>query len=306
MSKKTGSTGSKRTTVEKKETTNNQCCVYDFTSFDVESLDIDRIRADLSDICKKYCFQIERGEKTGKIHYQGRFSLMTKKRMSETIKCLREKGWESFQLSVTSNENKNNDFYVCKEDTRIQGPFTDNNYVYIPKDVLKMSTLRPWQDTLIKNLSTYDERTVDVIFDPIGNNGKSSITRYMMIYKDCELLPFCNDYKDIMRMAYDVGPKKIYLIDMPRAINKEKLFQFFSGVETLKSGYCYDDRYKFQKRLFDRPRICIFTNTYPDISLLSSDMWKVWTIINDELVKYEPPKTPIELIEEHEMSTSDD
>lgn len=73
---------------------------------------------------------------------------------------------------------------------------------------------------------------------------------------------------------------------MPRAINKEKLYQFFSGIETLKSGYCYDDRYKFTKRLFDRPRICIFTNVEPDETLLSKDMWRIWTVIDNQLKPY--------------------
>jgi len=107
-----------------------------------------------------------------------------------------------------------------------------------------------------------------------------------MLYTDSEFMPFCNDYKDIMRMAYDIGPKKAYIVDMPRAINKEKLYQFFSGIETLKSGYCYDDRYKFNRRLFDRPRICIFTNVMPDLTLLSKDMWKLWTIKDMKLVPY--------------------
>lgn len=75
---------------------------------------------------------------------------------------------------------------------------------------------------------------------------------------------------------------------MPRAINKEKLAQFFAGIETLKSGYCYDDRYKFNRRLFDRPRICVFTNVEPDLKLLSKDMWKLWTVTDGQLVNYNP------------------
>lgn len=295
MSKRAGATGAKRTvSKDSNEIKNNSCCVYDFTSFDVEERSIKYIRDDLDLICKKYCFQIEKGEKTGTIHYQGRFSLMHKKRKSEIIKILREYGWDKFNISPTSKENRDNNFYVCKTDTRIQGPFTESNNVFIPLDVEEMVHLKPWQDKLIKNLSTYDKRSIDVIFNPSGNTGKSSLIRYMIIHHDAQILPFCNDYKDIMRMAYCVGAKKTYLIDMPRAINKEKLYQFWSGIETLKSGYCYDDRNKFRSRLINRPRICVFTNSMPDLQLLSSDMWRLWSIENDMLVEYKPPTILLE------------
>ena len=148
----------------------------------------------------------------------------------------------------------------------------------MPRHIKKIIKLHPWQESLKSILSTTDDRLIDIVYDPIGNNGKSTLTQMLMLDGSAELLPFVNEYKDIMRMAFDVGPKKIYLIDMPRALSKDKLAQFFSGIETLKSGYCYDDRYKFQKRIFDRPRICIFTNSVPDQSLLSKDMWKLWSI----------------------------
>jgi len=268
------------------------CCTYDFTLFD--ELTPTEVRSSLKDLCKKYCFQLEVGEQTQRRHFQGRMSLKVKKRQNEVIKLLKEQNWSKYHISVTSTENRDNNFYVCKEDTRIEGPFTDENDVYIPKDIRDLHELHPWQRDLRNNLKRYDERIVDIVYDSTGNIGKSTLTRYMMLYDDAELLPFCNDYKDIMRMAFDVGPKKTYLIDMPRAINKEKLFQFFAGIETLKSGYCYDDRYKFNKRLFDRPRICIFTNVMPERALLSKDMWKLWTVVNNELVPHNAiPDKPV-------------
>ena len=278
MSKKTGTTGTPKKTA-------SPCCVYDFTLFD--EITQAEVRKTLSILCKKYCFQLEKGEQTEKLHFQGRMSLKNKKRMTELINQLKELGWTKYHVSITSKECRDNNFYVSKEETRVDGPFTNENEVYIPSDVLKMTTLRPWQQSLLDTLTPYSERSVDIVYDPIGNNGKSQISRYLMSYHDAESLPFCNDYKDIMRMAYDVGPKKIYIIDLPRAISKEKLFQFFSGVETLKSGYCFDDRYKFTRRLFEKPRVCIFTNTYPDISLMSNDMWNIWTINNSKLEKLE-------------------
>jgi len=183
---------------------------------------------------------------------------------------------------------KKNDFYVTKEESRKSGPWKDSDTeIMIPFEVKKMVTLLPWQQTLFDELQKYDDRQIDILICPKGRTGKSSFVTYMDVLHDAALLPFCNDYRDIMRMAYDIGPKSIYLIDMPRAINKEKLYQFFSGIESLKSGLTFDDRYSFKKRwLPKRPRIVVFTNKKPDVSLLSSDMWKIWGIDENQLFDY--------------------
>lgn len=79
---------------------------------------------------------------------------------------------------------------------------------------------------------------------------------------------------------------------MPRALNKERLAQFYSGIETLKSGYAYDRRYEFRQQLFDPPNVFVFTNEVPDRKYLSPDRWNLWTVNEQyELVKYVTPVT---------------
>jgi hypothetical protein len=73
------------------------------------------------------------------------------------------------------------------------------------------------------------------------------------------------------------------MIDMPRAIKKDKLNGFYSAIESLKDGYAFDDRYKFVEKIFDSPCIWVFTNTYPDTDLLSEDRWKFWHVGGTEL-----------------------
>lgn len=100
----------------------------------------------------------------------------------------------------------------------------------------------------------------------------------MMVHHDAQLLPFCREYKDILRMTYDVGVKAIYMVDMPRAMPKGKMMEFFSAIESIKSGFAYDDRNTYRQRLFNPPRVIVFTNTKPDTSMLSADMWKFWSV----------------------------
>ena len=147
----------------------------------------------------------------------------------------------------------------------------------------------PWQQHIIDNYDIWDTRTINVIYDVKGNNGKSTLCGYMRSHKLGFVLPFCNDFKDIMRMIMCVPTKRCYLMDMPRAINKEKLYQMYSAIETIKNGYAYDDRYSFKEKVFDCPNIWLFCNVLPDRSLLSEDRWKFWQISDSkELVSYVP------------------
>lgn len=110
------------------------CCVWDFTwnfsgderelnDFDFWlKLDKDKIDLFLQEHCKKWAFQLERGKKTGRYHFQGRFSLKEKTRLSGLVKLL-----PGAHFSKTSNENRTNTFYVEKTDTRVDGPWKDTD-----------------------------------------------------------------------------------------------------------------------------------------------------------------------------------
>jgi len=65
---------------------------------------------------------------------------------------------------------------------------------------------------------------------------------------------------------------------MPRGMKKDRLGDFYSGIEIIKNGVAYDKRYTAKKVRFDRPRIFIFTNELPNFSLMSKDRWRVWNV----------------------------
>lgn len=255
----------------------NAVAVYDFTLPKDELTHNDVIKALYPGIVKKYSFQSEIGD-SGYEHYQGRISLIKKRRGCEALKLLRTK-LAKIYISPTSNNGMEEEFYVLKEDTRVLGPWTDKDEVtYIPRQVREMTTLRPWQQSVIDMHDVWDTRKIHVIIDTSGNIGKSSLCSYMGCHRMARTLPFVNDYKDIMRMVCDMPTSRCYIIDMPRAISKEKLFQMYAGIETIKSGYAYDDRYHFKDKYFDCPNVWVFTNKVPDETLLSPDRWCFHTI----------------------------
>lgn len=114
-------------------------CVWDFTWFPayVSKAEMDgtdwevglddneagrkEIEDFLKEHCKKWCYQLELSA-SGRYHYQGRFSLKSKTRLTGLVKL-----WKGAHFSVTSNENRTNNFYVEKTETRIDGPWKDSD-----------------------------------------------------------------------------------------------------------------------------------------------------------------------------------
>lgn len=254
----------------------NSCCVWDFTlHIDEDRVDHKVVKDELITHCKAWAFQLERGEITGKVHYQGRVSLKEKSRLPKHL--LVGAHW-----SVTSAENRDNFFYVTKEETRVEGPWTDKDK-YIPRQVRDI-VLRPWQQAVVDKSKEWDTRSINLIYDTDGNIGKSILCTYMGVHGMGAQLPFVNNYKDLMRMVYSVHAS-CYLIDMPRAINKDALFQLYGGIETIKSGFAFDDRYEYKYRYFDCPSIWVFTNSLPDPDLMSRDRWNIWSVESGNLIR---------------------
>lgn len=275
--------------------TNNPLCTWDLTLSN--KLKDEDISKGFTKIAKKWTFQEEKGEKEGNLHFQCRISLKEKIRKNGLMKLLKDSfGWDKIhpdQVSVTSNENRDNMFYVMKENTRERGPWSDTDeIIYVPRQIREIKKLRDWQQTVIDDLAVWNTRTINVVIDTRGNNGKSILCSWVRCYKLGRILPALNDAKDLMRATYDMPTATAYLIDLPRALNKNKLSEMYSAIEQIKSGYCYDDRYNFREKIFDCPNIWVFTNHCPDTELLSADRWKLWEIKDGVLVRLRQGETP--------------
>ncbi len=262
---------------------------WDFTLFE-DDIDSKVIKKWCKEIAKKYTVQGEIGEKSGKKHWQGRISLKVRWRKTELLKhCKKLAIFNDANWSPTNTKCLDDDTYVKKDYTYCEemGRFSDTDIeVYIPRQFREIKELYPWQKEIFDRWDEWDTRTINVIVDKIGNKGKSTLAGYMEVHQRGFAMPAINDIKDLMRIAYDVPTQRCYLIDFPRAMDKSRLFQFYSGIESLKNGKVYDDRYHYKQRWMDSPNIWIFTNILPELSLLSKDRWKLWEVNSDkELVR---------------------
>lgn len=275
----------------------NECCWYDFTIFLTQNgKEIWRqdeypvLKKQLNEICKEGTFQLEECPSTGKKHFQGRVSLKKKIRKTALVKIATETFLrQGVSWSITSKPNIRNYDYLTKEHTRVAGPWNiKEKETYIPRQVREITNLRPFQQHIINDAEVWNTRIINWVYQPDGCVGKSILKTYLRCHKLGRPLPPCNDMKDILRMVCDMPTSKLYIIDLPKAMKKERLHGLLGAIETIKDGYAYDDRYKFTEKVFDCPNIWVFSNMMPDFDMLSHDRWKIWNI-NDEY----------ELIEHH-------
>lgn len=264
-----------------------QCTFYDFTLPVKDGYKVESLIEILEKWCSDWVFQKERGEETGFEHFQGRLRLKERDRLL-TLK--KKMGLPDIHLSITSNENKHNYFYVLKNDTRIEGPWKHGQKIEsksIPCDIKMIENLYPFQQQVIDSAEIYEPRKVDVIYSPTGHKGRSAISRYLDVHGIGHLVPQLRNHKDFMawiesRIRVEGKAKKLYIVDLDRAtfFNKEKEMEFWSAIESLKNGYSYDIRYRATYHLFDPPRVWVMTNTLPNPKFLSPDRWRIW-IVND-------------------------
>lgn len=248
--------------------------------------------------CKNYCFQLEKCPTTGQLHFQGRIKLDFKNKIRfSTLKD--NNPLPGARWSPTSGNCKGFN-YVMKADSRILGPWHDKSFENekVPWDIkgITYDTLRPYQKYLADQCEVLSLRKIDVIYDPDGNIGKSTICRWLHFNRGTSKCSSFNNYKDLVQFVGSIfktqGNKPAWIFDMPRCLSKENLHGMYSAIEDIKAGNVCDTRYSGNDIYMDPPRIFIFTNVMPDLSMLSKDKWNLLQVNPKtyELEKYVAPK----------------
>lgn len=269
-----------------KRTNYNAIAMYDYT-IPVHNYALDELQKLLRENAKRWVFQTEQGKENDYQHYQVRLSLRIKKRFT-TLKADRKSGndWLKGHFTPTSNPTfyAGNFFYVMKETTRIAGPWTDKDDIKIVTTQLAIFnkfTLLPYQQEIYKQSQIFEMRKINLIWDTTGHCGKSLFAEWMEYNNYAEEVPPYRLMDDIFQWVASRPKRPTYIVDMPRGMKKDKLGDFYSGIEVIKNGVAYDKRNSAKKYRFNRPRIFIFTNTLPCFNLMSMDRWEVWKINKD-------------------------
>lgn len=242
--------------------------------------EFDQVKDWIKDVSKKWSFQHERGNETGFEHWQIRLSLNEKSRLPPGL-------FADAYATPTSKENMNNFNYVTKDHTRVAGPWSykDEEEVFVPWHLIgKKDMLYPWQKTIWDSADLREERQINIIYDPIGCQGKSTISSLMDVYHRGIEMTAYNDYKLVcqslcnqLKDTENRDPRCI-LFDLERARNQAELAGLYSAIESIKKGVVSDWRNHFVKWRFHPPVVWVFMNTLPDRSYATPDRWRVWEI----------------------------
>lgn len=233
--------------------------------------------------CKKFDFQKEKGENHNQEeHWQCRVTLYKKQTaFAMNTEIIPEIGG---RWILTSNEGAETNRYVTKFETRIEGPWSEKtpcpDEVPLTRDVKTFIELgsKPWHKYAEKYSRDYDERHILGIYDPHGNNIKTTFLKYLNYKCYANLVPAtCDTAKQMMEFCYGQEERGCYCINIPRAMKQDgrALAKIYTAIETIKDGTLYDTRYKSQEKIIERPQIIVVFNDLPDFTMLSLDRWTI-------------------------------
>lgn len=255
---------------------------------------------------KRWVFQLEKGEENGYEHWQGRFSLFKKVRKNglRNIMDMENFAIPNFLIPTITEVHDNKQFnYVLKEQTRIEGPWTDKNINqfdefkkpdYIPRYLQKFNedNLYPWQKHILESRKEEYTRKVNLVVDRKGCNGKSTIANYVKFHRLGYCAPPYTECKEIIQAVCDMLMAKqdrepgLLIMDIPRAFDIEKLQGIVAAVEIIKSGSVCDGRNHYKEWDFEPPAIWIFTNNFIENENFAQNRWNVYNLHNGELHDY--------------------
>lgn len=225
---------------------------------------------------KKYIVGKEVGE-NGTPHLQGYVSLPGPVKFN-TIKNLMPRA----HIEKAKGNDKDNYEYCSKD-----GDFESNmDEETTTQERIKKKLLakydkvvwRPWQQKVIDILEgPRDSRTINWVYDPKGNSGKSFLTKYIALTKDCVIAD--GKKENVFNQLNEICNEQdtevtVVVLDIPRYCQQEYSLNY-GMLEALKDGLIYSGKYKGGKVFLDEPHVIVFSNSEPEYERFTPDRWNV-------------------------------
>lgn len=255
-------------------------------------------------------------EDEGYLHWQIKCTLFKRKRKHELLKLLNmtDNILRKAHISPSSNACAGDIWYVMKSDTKITPTYSDKTYeepTPIPTHIshIELDTLKPFQKEIIDRIKfSKSHRNLNILIDKKGGVGKTALLLYCLTHKEelgfkTKFIPMCESYKDVLGAVYGMGPADCYIIDLPRAVEKNtKIIRgLMAGLEQTRNGVIQDLRFYYKSRIQNTAEIWCFSNVMFNKNLLSEDRWVYWCVGDDEelylypsMKKGNPIEYPIE------------
>lgn len=130
---------------------------------------------------------------------------------------------------------------------------------------------RPWQKDLLDIIETEpNPRTIYWYHDPVGNSGKSYLSKYLQLSKDVYYITG-GKQQDIL---YAYENQRIVIYDLARTYS-DNMDHIYTTMENFKNGMYLSTKYESRQRIFEIPHIIVMANYEPHYDKLSKDRWDV-------------------------------
>lgn len=151
---------------------------------------------------------------------------------------------------------------------------------------------RPWQTSCLELIrSKPHPRAIHWFFDPVGDTGKTWLSRYLMANKLAYSVKQCAGsyhFATIVQGAIASGwDQRCFVFDLPRSMED---LSFYGPLEEVKDGHVTAVKYQGGSLVFNQPHVIVFANFLPRREKLSADRWRVHQILPDLSLK--PPLGP--------------
>lgn len=139
-----------------------------------------------------------------------------------------------------------------------------------------------------------NRRDINFIFNPLGGAGKSVTADYISLNPDFKALlapqlaspeRWVTALIDQIEQFFNIHgfyPKTI-VVDLTRNEDNTEVEHLYSKLENIKNGRLDSTFYgKFKRIRFKPPHVVVFTNNVPNLSALSQDRFKLFSIAEEE------------------------
>lgn len=226
--------------------------------------DSESVERTLRKFCCEYNFQLEKGLKTGYLHWQIFLKTTCKRGLRLTaLKKYFPTGHFEYARNIDASYDycqKNDETFVGYRTyypRKIDDPFVSLNLQY-----------KDWQKKILKILSEKpDNRKIYWFWENVGGTGKSTFSKHLVLTKNnCIVV---NGKKDNILYAVTQSTPEIIIIDIARSQTQVS----YDAIEDVKNGLFFNGKYESAMHVQNSPHVIIFANMPPDESKLSKDRW---------------------------------
>lgn len=145
----------------------------------------------------------------------------------------------------------------------------------------------PWQKKICKLIEGKPSPSaVHWIFDPWGQNGKTTLTRFLCASKRAYMCKHSGgsiNFATIVQSAINGGwDQRCWIFDLSRSTEDNAIY---GPIEDIKDGMITASKYRGESLVFKRPHVFVMANFLPKLLSLSLDRWNIYQILDHDLVK---------------------